>query len=47
MVVFVRKVPGRSGSIKVQLAERRGGRDVVLEHIGTARSDAELAILMA
>lgn len=43
----MRKVPGRSGSIKVQLAERRGGRDVVLEHIGTARSDAELAILMA
>ncbi len=46
-MVFVRKVPGRSGSIKVQLAERRGGRDVVVEHIGTARSDAELAILVA
>jgi len=46
-VVFVRKVPGRSGSTKVQVAERRAGRDVVLEHVGTARSDGELAILVA
>ncbi len=46
-MVFVRKVPGRSGSTKVQVAERRAGRDVVLEHVGTARSDGELAILVA
>jgi len=46
-VVFVRKSPGRSGSTKVQIAERRAGRDVVVEHVGTARSDAELAVLMA
>lgn len=46
-MVFVRKVPGRSGGTKVQLAERRGGRDVILEHIGTARSAAELATLVA
>jgi len=45
--VFVRKVPGRTGSTKVQIAERRGGRDVVLEHLGTARSGAELAALVA
>jgi hypothetical protein len=31
----------------VQLAERRAGRDVVLEHVGTARSEAELAVLVA
>jgi len=43
----VRKSPGRSGSTKVQIAERRAGRDVVVEHVGTARSDAELAVLMA
>ena len=43
--MFVRKAPGRSGSTKVQLAERRDGRDVVLEHVGTARTDAELALL--
>jgi hypothetical protein len=46
-VVFVRKSPGRSGSTKVQLAERRAGRDVVREHVGTARGEAELAVLMA
>jgi len=43
----VRKTPGRSGSTKVQIAERRAGRDVVLEHVGTARTDAELEALMA
>lgn len=43
----MRKAQGRSGSTKVQLAERRHSRDVVLEHVGTARSDAELAVLMA
>ena len=31
----------------MQLAERRAGRDVVVEHVGTARSEAELAVLMA
>src|SRR5699024_4520633 len=46
-MVFVRKVPGRPGATKVQIAERKGGRDVVLEHVGTARTDAELAALMA
>lgn len=46
-MVFVRKSPGRSGSTKVQIAERRAGRDVVLEHVGTARTDAEMAVLMA
>jgi hypothetical protein len=33
--------------MKVQIAERRDGRDVVLEHVGTAHDDAELAALMA
>lgn len=46
-MVFVRKSPGRSGSTKVQIAERRAGRDVVVVHVGTARTDAELAVLMA
>lgn len=45
-MVFVRKSPGRSGATKVQIAERRGGRDVVLEHVGTAHDDAELTALM-
>ena len=42
----MRKVPGRAGATKVQIAERRAGRDVVLEHIGTAHDGAELAVLM-
>ena len=46
MVAFIRKSAGRSGATKVQIAERRDGRNVILEHIGTARSDAELAVLM-
>lgn len=45
-VVFVRKSPGRAGATKVQIAERRDGRDVVLEHVGTAHDDAELDALM-
>ena len=42
----MRKSPGRSGAVKVQIAERRAGRDVVLEHVGTAHDEAELAALM-
>ena len=45
-MVFVRKSPGRSGSTYIQIAERRDGRDVVLEHVGTARNEAELATLL-
>ncbi|WP_115727726.1 hypothetical protein [Actinomyces culturomici] len=45
-MVFVRKVPGRNGAVKVQIAERRDRRDVVLEHVGTAHNDGELAALL-
>src|SRR5699024_1571243 len=45
-MVFVRKSAGRSGATKVQIAERRGGRNHIIEHVGTARSEAELAVLM-
>lgn len=46
-MVFIRKSAGRAGATKVQIAERRGGRNHILEHVGTARSQAELAVLMA
>ncbi|GAA4733903.1 hypothetical protein GCM10023350_16810 [Nocardioides endophyticus] len=46
-MVFVRRSPGRSGSTRVQIAERHGGRDVVVKRVSTARTDAELAVLMA
>lgn len=42
-MVFVRKSAGRSGATKVQIAERVDGRNRILEHVGTARSPAELA----
>lgn len=42
----MRRSPGRSGAVKVQIAQRRAGRDVVLEHVGTAHDDAELVALM-
>lgn len=46
-MVFIRKSAGRSGATKVQIAERREGRNHIVEHVGTARSEAELALLIA
>lgn len=43
---FLRKVKTASGATAVQLAERQGRRDRVLEHLGSAHTDAELAALM-
>ncbi|RNI16522.1 IS1634 family transposase [Flexivirga caeni] len=45
-MVFVRKVKTASGATAVQIAERQAGRDRVLEHLGSAHTDAELAVLM-
>ncbi|MGC0249408.1 IS1634 family transposase [Pseudactinotalea sp. Z1748] len=45
-MVFVRKVRTKSGATAVQIAEREGGRDKVLEHLGSARTDAELTALL-
>ena len=36
VVVFGRKVPTASGATAVQIAERVGDRDNVIEHIGSA-----------
>jgi hypothetical protein len=46
-VAFVRKVKTASGATAVQIAERVAGRDKVLEHLGSAHSDAELTALLA
>lgn len=46
LVVFLRKVRTASGATAVQIAERVGGRDKVIEHLGSAHSEAELAVLM-
>jgi transposase len=45
-VVFLRKVKTASGATAVQIARRENRRDVVVEHLGSAHSDAELAALM-
>mgnify|MGYP001489417824 CR=1 FL=1 len=45
-MVFVRKVKTASGATAVQIAERIGGRDKVLEHLGSAHTD-ELGALLA
>ena len=46
MVVFLRKVKTASGATAVQIARREGRRDVVIEHLGSAHTDAELAVLI-
>lgn len=45
-MVFVRKVRTASGATAVQIAERQDGRDKVLEHLGSAHTDAELIALL-
>lgn len=44
--MFVRKVRTASGAVAVQIARRVMGRDEILEHVGSARTDAELGILI-
>lgn len=46
MVVFLRKVKTASGATAVQIARREARRDVVVEHLGSAHTAAELAVLM-
>ncbi len=44
--MFIRKVKTSSGATAVQIAERRYGRDLVKEHIGSAHNDTELTLLL-
>lgn len=46
-MAFVRKVKTASGATAVQIAERVAGRDRVLEHLGSAHTEADLAALLA
>lgn len=45
-MVFVRKVRTASGATAVQIAERVGGRDKVLKHLGSAHTPEDLAALL-
>jgi hypothetical protein len=44
---FVRKVRTASGAVAVQVVTRRGRQVVRVEHMGSAHTDAELALLLA
>ena len=46
MSPYIRKVPTSSGAMAVQIMTKRQGRQVVLEHLGSAHGEAELAVLM-
>jgi len=44
---FVRRVRTASGAVAVQLVLKERGEVVEIEHVGSAHSDAELALLLA
>jgi hypothetical protein len=46
-VVFIRRVRTASGATAVQIAEYVGGRQRIVEHVGSAHSEAELGVLLA
>jgi len=45
-VAYVRKVRTASGAVAVQVARKDRGRVVILAHLGSAHTDAELGILL-
>ena len=45
-MAFIRTVRTGSGATAVQLVEKRRGKRWILEHLGSAHSEAELAVLM-
>ena len=47
MSPFVRTVKTASGATAVQIVEKRYGRRSIVEHIGSARDETELAALMS
>lgn len=47
MSPFLRTVPTASGATAVQVVDKTGGQYRVMEHLGSAHTDAELAALMA
>lgn len=44
--MFVRKVRTASGAVAVQVMRKSGRRDVLVEHVGSAHTDAELGVLL-
>lgn len=46
MSPFLRKVRAASGATSVQIVEKRYGRRRIVEHLGSAHTQAELAVLL-
>lgn len=46
-MVFIRRVRTASGATAVQVVEYRQGRQQIVEHVGSAHTEAELGVLMA
>lgn len=46
MAPFIRRVKTSSGATAVQIVEKRGGVRRIVEHIGSAHNELELAVLM-
>lgn len=44
---FVRKVRTASGAVEVQIVEKSGRQVVDVEHVGSAHSNADIALLLA
>ena len=44
--MFVRKVRTASGAVAVQVMRKAGGGDELVEHVGSAHTDAELGVLL-
>ena len=45
-MAYVRKVRTASGAVAVQVARKEAGKVMIIEHVGSARTDAELGVLL-
>jgi hypothetical protein len=45
-VAYVRKVRTASGAVAVQVVRKEAGKVVIIEYVGSARTDAELGVLL-
>ena len=46
-MAYIRRALTASGATQVQAAEYRGGREEILEHVGSAHTQVELGVLLA
>ena len=46
MAPFIRRVRTACGATGVRIMEKQGRKNVVVEHVGSARNEVELTVLM-